>query len=216
MIGVALKTIGYYAIFPLIFIILIIYIYRYKHDIIALSNLKNKDKVVDKSIKITFKKVRKLEIAFVIALLLFMPYMYVLGSDYTDTLVHREERGGTALAGRTFVIRDTVVYEIEASYDLEDIKEEMHKTPTIWHPNSTLKQTDLEKLDKYPGKFSAYRLLDERIILIFQYVSPVPIIKSYGFSLIAINETTKVPLLMNSETIVYPFNPDDASRVLVS
>ncbi len=130
MIGVALKTIGYYAIFPLIFIILIIYIYRYKHDIIALSNIKNKDKVIDKSIKITFKKVRKLEIALVIALLLFMPYMYVLGSDYTDILVHREERGGTSFFGRFYRIRDPVVDMIGPTNDLQKLKDKMYENET--------------------------------------------------------------------------------------
>lgn len=215
MIGVLLKSLGYFVLFPLIFIILSYYLYRIRHDLKALSNLKNKDKLIKKSIKKSYSRIKKLEALFIICIILFIPFTYFLGASYTETMMHREERGGTSAFGRSYPILDPVVYEIGPSYDLKKIKDQMYNKTNIWHPDSVFDQVNLEKLDKYPGRFTAYRLRDNRIIITYQYLSPVPILKSYGFSLVSINETER-PLLMREHSVIYPQNPDDASRILVN
>lgn len=214
MIDVLLKSLGYYALFPIVFVILSFYLYRYRHDLKALSNLENKDKVIKKSIKKSYSRIKKLEALFIICIILFIPFTYFLGASYTETMMHREERGGTSAFGRSYPIMDPVVYEIKPTSDLDKLKSKMNETESIWHPDDLLDKINLERLDKYPGKFAAYRLRDNRIIVTFQYISPVPVLNSYGFSLVPVNETEKV-LLMSKRSIVFPSNPDTASRVLV-
>lgn len=214
MIDVLLKSIGYYFLFPIIFIILSFYLYRYRHDLKALSNLENKDKVVKKSIHVSYSRLRKLEAVFVICILIFIPFTYFLSASFSETMMHREERGGTSVFGRSYPIMDPVVYEIKPTEDLKEMRNKMNDSESIWHPEKILSQVDLERLDKFPGKFSAYRLRDNRIVITFQYISPVPIIKAYGFSLVPVNDTERA-LLMRVTSITYPSNPDDLSRVLV-
>ncbi len=214
MIEVLLKSIGYYFLFPIVFIILSFYLYRYRHDLKALSNLEDKDKVIKKSIHVSYSRIKKIEALFVICILIFIPFTYFLTASFSDTMMHREERGGTSAFGRSYPIMDPVVYEIEPTEDLEKLKNKMNDSVSIWHPEDVLKQIDLDRLDRFPGKFSAYRLRDSRLVITFQYVSPIPIIKSYGFSLVPVNDTER-PLLMREESITYPYNPDDVSRVLV-
>lgn len=214
MIGVLLKSIGYFFLFPIVFIALSYVLYRKKEDLLALSNIKTEDEVTKNSIKKSYSRIRKIEIAFVLTILIFMPFMYLLGGSYTQDMVHREERGGVALE-RSFPILDPVIYQIGPTEDIKEVKNEIEKDDHIWHPGQLKEKVDFEHLNKFPGKFSLYRLLDNRLIVIYHYISPVPTYKSYGFMIEVVNKEEKL-LLMKKDTIVYPMNPDRCSKVFIS
>ena len=143
-----------------------------------------------------------------------MPFMNIMGSNYCNTMVHREARGGTSFFGRFYRIQDPVVSKIGPSDDLLKFKNKMYENKTRWFPDQLKKIVDLDRLDKYPGRFTIYRLRDNRIILVYRYISPMPVLKTYGFILLNKEDQTKL-LLMKEETYVFPQNPDEASEILI-
>ncbi len=213
MVSVLLKFIGYYLLFPILLLTLGKYLYRYKKDLYALKNLNKSDDMVRKSIKKSISKIRKLELAFVITILIFMPFMNIMGSNYCNTMVHREARGGTSFFGRFYRIQDPVVSKIGPLDDQDELNSKIYENESRWFPDQLKKIVDLDRLDKYPGRFTIYRLRDNRIILVYQYVSSMPVLKTYGIVLINKDDQTKL-LLMKEETYVFPQNLDDGSKIL--
>ncbi len=213
MVITLLKTLSYYLLFPLILIILTIYLYKLRKQLIALLKVQKSNKVIQKSRKKSFSKIKKLEIAFVIIILIFMPFMNIMCSDYFNTMVHREERGGTSFFGRFYRIRDPVVDMIGPTNDLQKLKDKMYENETRWFPDQLTKIVDLKDLNKYPGRFTIYRLLNNRMILAYQYVSPIPILKTFGIISVNYEESTKL-LIMKEETYVFPQNPEDGTEIL--
>ncbi len=198
----------YYVIFPVGCVTAFIYIRGTSREIRYLRTFKEEERR-EADIQHMLNKLRKYEAIFVVFLIAFLPLWSHSASIYADSMMHNEYRGGLTAMGRAYGSLDPVKSQLGPSYDIEHIKKSMEEKPGFWMPEEVEEQIDLDKLTRVPGRLALYRLKDRRYVVVYTYMAPYPIIKSYGFY-----QTTDYELVLLSEkTTIFPLSPNRAGKV---
>ncbi|MGM0510134.1 MAG: hypothetical protein ACQESD_03290 [Thermoplasmatota archaeon] len=133
---------------------------------------------------------------------------------YSDNEIHRELYGGTGAKGPAYAYQDPVIYSLGPSYDVQEIESKMKDKPNRWHYEQIDEAVDIDNLTRYPGSLAVYRLLRDRVIVTYTYLSPCPMIRTFGFVIKEV-DGEELFLLIDQDTIIFPGNPTKADRVLL-
>jgi len=171
------------------------------------KNLKSNDDTLKKS----YEKIKKLQIYLVIALIIILPLLNFITADLAHEHAHITKVEPTGMdAGSMLGERDPVMFEIKPSYDIGSIKEKMKEESKTFRPYIVFKSINIDELTKVPGKMAVYRLIDNRILITYNYISPCPIMK--GFAIRLYEDGEDITYSVNQKTYVYPDFPTHVSN----
>jgi len=213
-----LYVVAYYLLMPGVILPFVWYIHQEK---VTLDTYEKKRKATKKygekdadSREALVKKIKRFEIVFLIAVMILLPSLHLTTSMYCDNEIHRELYGGTGVKGPAYAYQDPVLFSLGPSYNIDKVESKMKEKPDIWHYEQIEEAIDLDDLTRYPGSLAVYRLLRQRVIVTYTYLSPYPIIKTYGFVVKQV-DGEELFILMKKDTIIFPENPSKAGKILL-
>ncbi len=169
------------------------------------TNIKNKKIINEKK-----KDIKRIQIYFVLFLIISLPTWGFFSSEISDSQMSREVHG----VGFGAFVTNPVVESLGPSYDSEKIIDKMRSNPSVWLPIILDEVVNIDKVTKYPGRLAVYRLIQDRYVITYTYLAPFPITKSYGIELIDTGDEDYKILSRGEQTVVFPLNPGDASSVV--
>lgn len=204
----------YYILFPVAFIILIKEILSRRDYINNLSRYgeertrKNK-KAIDK----TKADLKKLQVIFVVFILLFIPAINFSYHSLQEITIDRHRIYTGAFSSFLYSPLDE---QKGPSTDVDSVLQEMEDDESYdWYVEDIKDEIDFDDLTRIPGRLTAY-YLDKRsphgdsfnqIVITYSYYSPIPITRVYGFEILPIGEGEEMASLMEERTLVYPLDP---------
>ncbi len=225
---------SYYLAVPLLLLIGYLILKRKKENVEYLTKTSTKtlrkkgEEDKERYLRRAEKKMKKYQTVFVVLLLIGLPLWGYTASAYCEFTMHRELAGRRmGPMGKAYDISDPVYRSLGPSYDTDKILEKMREDNDTWLPEKVDEQINLDALTRYPGRFAVYILKDHRYILTYSYLSPYPVIKSYGFLLTGTDEfgegnqtdgeelNTQSLILIQKHTIIYPLNPAIAQKTVM-
>ncbi len=200
----------YYLVFPLIFLILLGWLWKDKNYLEGsfdfFTSLQDSDNLF-KNIRKKKTRIKKVQTAMVVFFLIFVPTIALSSGSMTEINMHREEFYYTGPLGGYLVTRDPVRETIGPSFNTEWVIEQMKKDPSEWYTGQVLAQVDLKKIGKIPGRMKVYRMdfrTKNEIIITYTYISPIPITRVFGFRISLDGEEAN---LVRRGTVIYPMDP---------
>ncbi|MEF8874778.1 MAG: hypothetical protein V5A88_08965 [Candidatus Thermoplasmatota archaeon] len=157
------------------------------------------------------KKFKKLQVLFVVLLLVSMPVLNLTFYGLQDISMHRSRN---YMSWETIFPAhvDRVKEKIGPSSDTEGVIERMEDDGNIdWYLDDIREQIDLEELTRFPGRITVYKLRrgranTEQIVINYAYLSPIPVTRSIEF--VVLQEKA---FLEADRTVVYPMPPSIAA-----
>ena len=149
-------------------------------------------------------KMKKLQVYLIVALLILLPVWHFSISRGVHNQAHIKVIGGGFAPGRI----DPVKWEIKPTYDTDHAFEKMQEKSDVFRPDLIERVIDLDKLTDVPGRIAVYRFSSAgdlgKILLVYTYVSPVPVVKAVGIQWV---ESTDQLFVKNVKTFVFPIDP---------
>lgn len=173
-----------------------------------------RDKRKEKSVTLLQKekkKLRNLQVLFVVILLISMPVLNLTFHGVQDVSMHRSRNymsWETVFPGHI----DRVERKIGPSFDAEDVIEQMEDAGRVeWYLDDIREQIDLDEMTRLPGRMTVYQLRPlqadtERIVINYAYLSPLPITRSIEFMILE-----EKAFLEADNLVVYPMPPSMAA-----
>lgn len=213
-----LYHIAYYFLLPGILLPFIWIVYQKKKTLKTYEERRSKrnkfrDTDAD-SRESTAKSIKKYQTIMIVLFLILLPLWHVTTTMYCDHGMHRELWGKSGYLGPAYSISDPVQESIGPSYDIERVKSQMKEAPKMWGYEQVNEAIDFDELTKLPGSLAVYRIRLQRLVVTYTYLSPYPIIKTFGF-MIKLVESEPVFMLMSKDTLIFPQNPNSAGRVIL-
>ena len=173
-----------------------------------------RDKIHEKHddiIKSSYNRIKRLQVYLVIALLIIIPTWHIVTADLVHEMSHVEKVTPVGLgAGGALGEIDPVRYEIKPSYDIDSVKKQMKENANIYKPDIVFNVIDIDDLTTIPGKLGVYRMMNNRILVTYTYLSSYPIMKA--FAIILTEDDPGQSYLAYEETFVYPDSPSSTSE----
>ncbi len=158
------------------------------------------------------KNMKKTLVIF-IAFLFILPLWGFSTSSMAEFHIHRERVGGGLFNPN---IIDPVIHSMGPSYDTDHIIEQMEQDPDRWLIEELDERIDFDELTSFPGRLAVYRLsrgiFGPRMIITYTYVSPIPIMRAYGFQYEIVDDEI-VFMVEREKTYVFPMIVTDAGDI---
>ncbi|GEM_PF-1327297 len=153
---------------------------------------------------------KKLQIFFVISLLIFMPVMNFTASNLSEIGMSRDRIYFGAFGQSA--IYDPVNRKIGPSMDTDYVIEQMEERPDYWLVEDVQDQIDFEDITRMPGRLTVYHITKDtgwsHIVITYHYFSPLPVIRTIGFRIYDMGEEAVDEAILEVEkTIFYPLDP---------
>ncbi len=150
------------------------------------------------------RELKRTKVFFVAFLIISFSVWGLTFSIVSDNSV-RSENVGSFLSP---LIMDPVIESLGPSYDTASIVEEMEEYSLRWMYEDIAGVVDFDDLTRLPGRLAVYRLRDTRYIITYTYLTPVPMMRAYGFRFVSIGDGTYQMIHSREETYIYPMYPD--------
>lgn len=214
----AVYLIAYYFLLPAVIIPLAWHIYQekktldmYEEKKKIINDFRSKEEISRKSL---IKKIKAYQIILFILIIIILSSWHVTAVFYTDYGMHRELYGSThPITGPAYAMQDPVTNSIGPSYDVDEVISEMKDMPERWDYEQIDDGVDFDELTKYPGALAVYRMERGRIVVTYTYVSPFPMVRTFGFQIKEV-AGEDIFILMREDTIIFPQSPHGAGEVL--
>jgi len=198
----------YYLVLPLGFIFLIWKIWQKRDELKGASEFGSRKKN-SPELKKKVGEMERLQVFFIIFLLLFIPSSTLISSQIQEVSIEYDRMAAGGF-GQSIEYRQ-VKRQLGPSYDTESIISEMETAPSYrsWYIEDIREEVDLERLTRLPGRLAVY-YLDKRetreqfVIITYSYFSPLPITRTFVFRVF-----DDEAFFYEENTIVYPGNPSN-------
>ncbi|MBS3813879.1 hypothetical protein KGY63_00660 [Candidatus Bipolaricaulota bacterium] len=144
-----------------------------------------------------------LKIIFVVILIVFLSSWHLVTSELADIRMRTEIEFGF---GGVYT-ENPVVVSLGPTYDVSKVIEIMKSKKERWLPGKVKEVVDLESLTNFKGIIAVYRTYDQRYIITYTYLSPYPLIKSFGFKYVKTDDDQLKIIKKDKRTIFYPLSP---------
>lgn len=162
-------------------------------------------------LKTSIKNIKELQIYLLIVLILSILVLHFVTASVVHEHAHVEKVSSPSVkGGGGYGELDPVTSEIKPTYDIDKVKEKMEEDSGSFRPDLVYNVTDIDELTKVLGKMGVYRLRNDRILIIYTYVSPYPIVKSFAIDLFPNNPN--VDPIISEKTFIYPESPSSAAN----
>ncbi len=149
------------------------------------------------------KKRRRTKIIFAIVLVLFLFSWHLITADLVDLRFKGEVKYG----GGGMYTENPVVVSLGPTYNGAEIVRTMKEKESRWLPDQVEKVVDLDKLANSWGRIGVYRTYDQRYVITITYLSPWPVVRSYGFQYVETENGEKKIIKKERKTVFYPLDP---------
>ncbi|MFO7991288.1 MAG: hypothetical protein R6U61_03220 [Thermoplasmata archaeon] len=198
----------YYVCIPVVIIFLTwrLYIEKKYGDFFKSKYYQTKAK--EELYQVSEERLQKIKVILVTVFLVLLPMWGLVASEIT----HQEMYYELVFIEDTYTHRNPVLDSLGPSFNTDEIIKEMKYNPDAWHPDLFEEIVDLDQLTKYPGRMAVYILVEDRYIITYTFLAPVPIVKGYGFQ---INEVDgeDVMIAQNEGTYIFPMEPSPTGRL---
>lgn len=148
------------------------------------------------------KKSQRTKIIFSIVLVLFLLSWHFITADLVDLRFKGEVKYG----GGGMYTENPVVVSLGPTYNGEKVVRTMKEKETRWLPDQVEKVVALDKIANSWGRIGVYRTYDQRYVITITYLSPWPVVRSYGFQYVETEEGKKI-IKKERKTVFYPLDP---------
>lgn len=149
------------------------------------------------------RKRRNTKIVFTVVLILFLLSWHLITADLVDLRIKGEVKYG----GGGMYTENPVVVSLGPTYNGSEIVRTMKEKETRWLPKQVEKVVSLDKLANSWGRIGVYRTYDQRYVITITYLSPWPVVRSYGFQYVETEGGGKKILKKERKTVFYPLDP---------
>lgn len=196
----------YYLVFPVTLISIVWWVWNKRNTMIGTAAFGSNKKDSSPS-KDDLGEIKKLEVFFIVFLLLFIPVMNITSSNLSDISMERDRFYFGAM-GQS-VIYNPVNERIAPTMDVDSVLEQMEESYEEWYLDDIKAEVDFEDLSRIPGRLAAYHITKRdtewsHVVLNYHYISPLPITRVIGFRIF---EDEGFASLEVDRTIVYPLDP---------
>ncbi|MBS3788203.1 hypothetical protein KGY77_11080 [Candidatus Bipolaricaulota bacterium] len=201
-------TIIYFMVYYLGLPLILLYFYlrfRSQREFISFfENLDNRECKENKEKREQAENKRYwLKIIFVVILIVFLSSWHLVTSELADIRMRTEIEFGF---GGVYT-ENPVVVSLGPTYDVSKVIEIMKSKKERWLPGKVKEVVDLESLTNFKGIIAVYRTYDQRYIITYTYLSPYPLIKSFGFKYVKTDDDQLKIIKKDKRTIFYPLSP---------
>ncbi len=148
---------------------------------------------------------KHIKIAFIVLLIISLPLWGLSTSLIAENNLRSEIRGGTIINP---IISDPVVNTLGPSYNTDEIINEMEERRDFWMFDVLDEVIDFDNLTKIPGRLAVYQLDRGRYAVTYTYLSPIPMMRAYGFQFLLYEGGQRILAGSREETYIFPMYPD--------
>lgn len=142
---------------------------------------------------------------FVVFLIIFLPMWSFSSAMISNNSITTEIAGS---AGLHPIYRDPTVDKIGPYFSTGNVIEEMKERPDYWMYEAMDEVIDFDRLTRIPGILTVYRLDGGRQVVTYTYLSPVPMVRAFGFAFGLRGDGSRELIHSAEETYIFPMYPD--------